>query len=312
MSPAGYDEGFWDTMGYREWRPEGPAVRVRFPVEAPECPITVTPPSDPPLPILGGEGGATLPWADSRVDPPGVHPIEQVTTEQGRYYMQPMFSDDDRSTLRRFPSITTVLNYMEDGAALEAWRRRVGEEEAERVRATAARIGDAVHQYASEYCLTGDCGTDLRDGKEADSVRAHTNRIRRAVSAHMEEFYASEMRLISHTLGAAGTVDLVCKWRMRGEEEGKLAIVDFKTKSKPMHPNALDRYYLQAGFYAYCWKEHFGHTPNRLVIVESVADSANATIHADTLFPHRIRPLSGEVDSFMRALARAKEECQKW
>jgi len=299
-------EEIWDTMGYTELN--GHSIRRHFPVSPltvglaggeldmqPDPPVTVSP-VDPGVSPTMGDAGLALPWRDMRdgYAPAG---LEQITTADGRYYLRDG---------KRYPSITTILDRMGDKSALDAWRARVGEEEAERVRQHAAIVGDAVHSRMEGYALTAEWDDPDPLSEGAISIREHMGRLTRAFSAHVEEVYAVEARLLSTVLGAAGTVDLVCKW------DGKLAIVDYKTKGKPMHPLALDRYYMQAAFYSVCWKEMHGHTPNRLVVLESATGEAEAAIHVDSLYPHRVKGINGEIDGFFPALHRAREECRTW
>lgn len=298
--PLGYSEEFWNSMGYTEYDPVRQTMRRVFPTSAAPCgqvALEAAPEAGDPDGSVAVAPTGGLPWRDER-KPHDAAGMVQVNAGGGRYYRG--------ADGRRYPSITTVLDRMGDRSALDAWRARVGEEEAERVRAVSSRIGDAVHAQMSELAAHGTVAMERGEGDEAEAIRAHVARLRRAVEGNVTAIYATEMPIKSDVLGAAGTVDLVCEW------DGKLAIVDFKTKSRPMHPLSLDRYYVQAGFYAICWKEMFGSTPNRLVVLESTMNADDAVVHTDTLFPHIIRPLSGETDGFMRALAAAKEECKKW
>ena len=64
------------------------------------------------------------------------------TSSTGRVYTTP--------TGTKYPSITTVLSILsEDG--IRAWRKRVGEEEANRISTRAANRGTAVHSITERY-----------------------------------------------------------------------------------------------------------------------------------------------------------------
>ena len=52
-----------------------------------------------------------------------------------------------------YPSVTTVLGAAADKSGLDAWRKAVGEEEANRVSARAARRGTAVHSLCEKLVL---------------------------------------------------------------------------------------------------------------------------------------------------------------
>ena len=65
--------------------------------------------------------------------------IERKTTEAGRKYFTPEG--------KAYPSITTVLGALNKDGLL-AWRKKVGEEEANKISRRAATRGTAVHKLA--------------------------------------------------------------------------------------------------------------------------------------------------------------------
>ena len=78
--------------------------------------------------------------------------MQAVTTEEGRKYHTPEGID--------LPSITTCLSILSrDGIA--AWRKRVGEEEANRISRVASTRGTKVHEIIEKYI---DNKEDYKDG----------------------------------------------------------------------------------------------------------------------------------------------------
>ena len=69
--------------------------------------------------------------------------LDQQTSKKGRVYV-----DDEGN---KYPSITTVLSILNKEAIL-AWRKRVGEEEANKISTRAAVRGTKVHDMI-ESCL---------------------------------------------------------------------------------------------------------------------------------------------------------------
>ena len=53
----------------------------------------------------------------------------------------------------KYPSVTTALGKLNKKAIYE-WRKRVGNEEANRISGTASRAGTAVHNIAEDYVLS--------------------------------------------------------------------------------------------------------------------------------------------------------------
>lgn len=74
--------------------------------------------------------------------------LERVTTAEGRKYV-----GDDNVPV---PSVTTVLDKTSDKTALIAWRKRVGDTEANRVSKESAGLGTKVHNALEKYILSED------------------------------------------------------------------------------------------------------------------------------------------------------------
>ena len=69
--------------------------------------------------------------------------LERVTTAEGRKYV-----GDDNVPV---PSVTTILDKTSDKTALIAWRKRVGDAEANRVSKESAGLGTKVHNAIEKY-----------------------------------------------------------------------------------------------------------------------------------------------------------------
>ena len=81
-------------------------------------------------------------------------------SETGRVYKTPEGID--------LPSITTVLSIL-SRAGIAAWRKRVGEEEANRISTQASRRGTAVHEIIEKYI---DNVEDFKDGYTPDVIQS--------------------------------------------------------------------------------------------------------------------------------------------
>ena len=86
--------------------------------------------------------------------------LERVTTAEGRKYV-----GDDNIPV---PSVTTILDKTSDKTALIAWRKRVGEEEANRVSRESAGLGTKVHNAIEKHIL----GEEVTFGNNMVSVMA--------------------------------------------------------------------------------------------------------------------------------------------
>ena len=140
--------------------------------------------------------------------------MEAETTETGRTYCTPEGIN--------LPSITTVLSILSRDS-IAKWRKRVGEEEADRISYRASTRGTAVHEIIEKYL---DNKEDYRDGYTPDIIESFIN-IKPILDGRIGRIYAQEAPLYSNHLGVAGRVDCVAEF------DGKLSIIDFKTSKKP-------------------------------------------------------------------------------
>ena len=178
-------------------------------------------------------------------------PLEQINTDSGRYYKTP--------TGVLYPSVTTVVG--EDSkSSIIAWRKRIGEEEANKISNAATSRGTRIHKLCEDYIDNGelDPKSSVFDLDNFIKIIPELNKID---NVHMQE-----ERLYSDFLQLAGTVDCVAEY------EGKLSIIDFKTSKKLKKPEYIKGYLCQATAYAIMYEELFGISVPRTVIIISVDD----------------------------------------
>lgn len=174
--------------------------------------------------------------------------LPSETKDTGRKYLTP----DGKA----YPSITTVLGAdPEKKKGLLEWRKRVGEEEANRISRQAAWRGTRVHEAMENYI--DNVEPTIQNAIILDGFR----KIKAVVDQHLDRVYAQEKALYSDYLGVAGRVDLV------GRFMGKNSIIDFKTSNKPKKAEWIDGYFTQECFYACAWEERTGMPINQLVTI---------------------------------------------
>ena len=177
--------------------------------------------------------------------------LEQVNTDTGRYYKTP--------TGATYPSVTTVTGLMSE-KAIQEWRRRVGEEEANRISSTAATRGTRIHQLLENYIDNAEIDVDKYSFNDTLNFQS----IKPLIDNNIDNVYAQETRLYSDYLQMAGTVDCVAEWK------GKLSIIDFKTSRKHKNREYITNYFCQASAYAVMFEERYNIPINRIVILISV------------------------------------------
>lgn len=174
------------------------------------------------------------------------------TQSTGRTYITP---DGDR-----YPSITTVLSILNE-ESIAAWRKRVGEEEANKVSRRASGRGTLVHEIVEKY---------LKNESTADylpHIRQSLENLRPILDKSIGRIFGLETPLFSRHLGVAGRVDCVAEW------DGVPSIVDFKTSRRPKKKEQIPNYFAQMSGYAVMFEERTGMPIVNTVIVMDVDDS---------------------------------------
>lgn len=177
--------------------------------------------------------------------------MDAVTTESGRKYKTPEGID--------LPSITTVLSILSRDS-IAAWRKRVGDAEANKISTRASGRGTRVHEIIEKYI---DNDENYRDGYTPDIIESF-NVMKPVLDGLIGTVYAQEAPLYSNHLGVAGRVDCVAEF------DGVLSIIDFKTSMKPKKRDWVKNYFMQETAYAIMWEERTGQPITQLVTLISV------------------------------------------
>ena len=150
---------------------------------------------------------------------------------------------------QRLPSVTRILDATKDKAKLDEWMQRVGKEEAERIKVTAATTGTHMHS-AIEHMIAGH---DLPAPYTWEAIRGYEMgyRLINEQFHHITEIWGSEITLYMPNR-YAGTTDMV------GLYKGKPAIIDFKQSNKPKRHEWITDYFHQRSAYALAHDYQFG------------------------------------------------------
>ena len=140
--------------------------------------------------------------------------LQRETIDGVRFYSVP-----DEEELLRLVSITSVTSHF-NKHIFEKWRKKVGNEEADRVTKAATGRGTDMHTLVEHHLKNEDL----------PSVRPISEflfKISKNKLKNINNIHALEGSLYSKQLGIAGTVDCIAEY------DGELAIIDFKTSKKP-------------------------------------------------------------------------------
>ena len=177
--------------------------------------------------------------------------LVRVDSPEGRKYQTP--------SGKSYPSVTSVVGLL-GKEAIREWRARVGEEEANRVSARAARRGTTIHSLCENYLLNKEVKPGLFDVETFDSIKPLLNRI--------NNIHCLETQLFSDYLQVAGTVDCIAEF------DGRVSVIDFKTSKRIKSREDIPGYFMQTSAYAVMFEE-LTHIPvDRLVVIMSVDDEA--------------------------------------
>jgi genome maintenance exonuclease 1 len=184
--------------------------------------------------------------------PQSIDNLKSETLPFGRYYVLP---DGNK-----VPSITTVLGAMKKASIME-WRRRVGEEEANKISKKASGRGTNVHTLCERYLNNENIGEMMPDAKEMFfSIKPYLNLI--------NNIHYQEQSLWSEQLGVAGRVDCIAEY------EGELSVIDFKTSKRIKSKGDIEDYFWQCAAYSLMYEERVGKPIDNLVIIMAVENES--------------------------------------
>jgi hypothetical protein len=175
--------------------------------------------------------------------------LKRVTVNGSRFYETP--------TGNKYPSVTGVTG-LRGQAHIHEWRKRVGEEEANKISARASSRGTRIHSLCEDYLNNEPTKADMFDAPIWNSFVSVLN--------HIDNVYVLEAMLFSHNLEVAGTVDCVAEY------DGVLSIIDFKTSRRIKELKDIPGYFIQCAMYAVAFTEMTGKNVPQLVVLMAIDD----------------------------------------
>jgi len=176
---------------------------------------------------------------------------------ENKYSYGNYFRDDDNGPRtykvgeKKVPSVTTILNATqspEKKASLDAWRERVGHQEAQRIMVDASTRGTEMH-YVLEQYINGKGYFNL--SKKGAQARLMAHRLIEDGLGPLTKVFGSEVNL-AYEDQWAGSTDLVAIY------DGKPSIIDFKQSNKTKREEYITDYYYQIAAYSLAHKKQHG------------------------------------------------------
>ena len=160
---------------------------------------------------------------------------------------------------KKLVSITSVISHYSK-ATFAKWRKRVGEEEANRITKRATSRGTDTHTLIECHLLNDPVLPEVQPISEMlfKLAKPTLNRI--------NNIHCLESSLYSEVLGVAGSVDTIAEF------DGELAVIDYKTSAKPKPREWIEGYFVQTMFYGMALYEMTGIQIKKLVIIMTCED----------------------------------------
>ena len=150
-------------------------------------------------------------------------------------------------------SITSVTSHFNKEIFVN-WRKRVGNEKADRITKAATVRGTDMHTLTENYL-------DNKELPKVPPISEFLFKIAKPKLNLIDNIYALEGPLYSKQLGIAGTVDCIAEY------DGELSIIDFKTSQKPKPREWIEHYFVQAMAYGCMLYEMKNIAVKKLVII---------------------------------------------
>jgi genome maintenance exonuclease 1 len=206
--------------------------------------------------------------------------LERETIDGIRYYKVP-----DLEELLRLVSITSVTSH-KNRQVFVNWRKKVGEEEADKITRQATSRGTDMHTLVENYLYN-------RDLPDVQPLSDFLFKISKSTLNRINNIHALEGSLYSKQLGIAGTVDCIAEF------DGELAIIDFKTSKKPKPREWIEHYFVQCMAYGCMLYELTGIPVKKLVIIMA-CENGECVVYEERDKTKYIKLLTEYIREFVR------------
>ncbi len=208
--------------------------------------------------------------------------LDRKEIEGKRYYISPEG--------KPLPSVTTFLGHFKKDSIV-AWRKRVGEEEANKISGRASRRGTKFHSLMESY-LNNEAGF-LNEDVIPDMKKSFWDMV--PLLDKIDNIHYIETMLYSETLGLAGQVDCIAEY------DGVPSVIDFKTSNKLKKEEWITNYFEQCTCYSLMYEEMTGVKAKQIVVLISV-DHENPQVF--------VKKRGDYVNGLYDKLKQFRSECQ--
>ena len=218
-------------------------------------------------------------FIDVDLNTPEVEPVNQ---DGVRFYPIP-------GADKYYPSITSITSF-KNAAFFASWRKKIGEDEANRITARATQRGTAFHSIAEDYFKDQ---LNLNSYLDNNPLSVRMFQTAKSELDKIDNIHCLETFLYSHYLGLAGRVDCIAEY------EGELAVIDFKTSTKQKQENYIEHYFVQETAYAAMFLERSGIEVKKIVTLIAPEEGSVQVFQKYNLDDY-LRLLKSYIEEFVR------------
>ena len=206
--------------------------------------------------------------------------LEREHVDGVRYYSIP--NEDE---LVKLVSITSVTSHFNKEIFVN-WRKRVGDEKANRITKAATVRGTDMHTLTENYL-------DNKELPKVPPISEFLFKIAKPKLNLIDNIYALEGPLYSKQLGIAGTVDCIAEY------DGELSIIDFKTSQKPKPREWIEHYFVQAMAYG-CMLYEMKNIPVKKLVIIMACENGECVVYEENNKKKYIKLLNQYIRKFIQ------------
>lgn len=187
--------------------------------------------------------------------------LEREHIGEKRLYFKPENKD------KKYISITTITSFFNRDIFI-SWRKRVGNEEADKITKASTKRGTDLHTL-------NECYLQSISPPDVPEISKKLFEINKPALDKIGKILGIELGMYSDFLGIAGTCDLIAEY------DGDISIIDYKTSKKPKPREWLEHYFVQCCAYSCMLYELTGIEAKKLVIIMS-CENGELAVYEET------------------------------
>ena len=204
--------------------------------------------------------------------------LEAQTIDGTRFYKVP--------SGKMYPSITSVTSFYNRDVFIN-WRKKVGEEKANKITRESTFRGTKYHDVVEYYMRNGTIdGLDMLPSTKFLFLSSKKNLDR------IDNIHALEKSLYSDYLGLAGRVDCIAEF------DGELAVIDFKTSTTVKPEKWIENYFVQETAYACLYFVMTGIPVKKLITI-MVTENGECVVYEKRNKDYYIKLLTKYIGKFV-------------